>query len=261
MKLLTTVFFCFLFIIVSAQKITLQEEVDKLKAQIEVEGNNIKKLQLLNELTAVVRDEKSFGFDSIARITIDYAIKLDLFNMAAHRASQLIYFHNNIIGQPEEGIEVFNKYFNTLKDKITNRRLASLYIDSGDSFTFTGQIEKALAQYDKALEYGQKAGNELVMAFAHLYKGYIYSDEGDFTKASQSFQEASTVFNKAKDTFNIIASKNALAILYSANGFIDEAQIERKEAISLAESIKSYGQLTSLYVNQAYDNKKRGFEE
>ncbi len=239
----------------------MQEEVDKLKAQIEVEGNNIKKLQLLNELTGVVRDEKSFGFDSIARITIDYAIKLDSFNMAAHRASQLIYFHNNIIGQPEEGIEVFNKYFNTLKGKITNRRLASLYIDSGDSFTFTGQIETALAQYDKALEYGQKAGNELVMAFAHLYKGYIYSDEGDFTKASQSFQEASTVFNKAKDTFNIIASKNALAILYSANGFIDEAQIERKEAISLAESIKSYGQLTSLYVNQAYDNKKQGFEE
>lgn len=52
-----------------------------------------------------------------------------------------------------------------------------------------------------------------------------------------------------------------MAILYSANGFIDEAQIERKEAISLAETIKSYGQLTSLYVNQAYDNKKQGFEE
>lgn len=261
MKISIIVFLFFFYGIVCAQKSSLQEQVNLLKNQIHVENDKVKKLQLLDKLTNVIRDEKEYGFDSIARVTIDYAIKLDSFNIAAHHASNLIYYHNNIIGQPEKGIEIFNTYFNQIKNDISNRRLASLYIDSGDSYSFTGQLEMALDQYDKAIKFGKKVANERIMAFAFLYKGYIYSDTGDFIKASQSFQEASTVFNKVKDTFNIVASKNALAILYSTNGFIDEAQRERKEAIALAEKTNSYGQLTSLYVNQANDNKKQGLKE
>lgn len=261
MKLITTVFLLFFYSIVNAQKSTLQEQVNQLKTQIQAEQNKVTKLQLLDSLTAVVIDKTEFGFDSIARTTIDYAIKLDSFEIAARRASNLIYYHNNILGRPEEGIKVFNTYFEKVKNNISNRRLASLYIDSGDSFYYLKEVDSALSQYDKAKEYGAKAGNERVMAFAFLYKGYIYSDEGDFTKASQSYQEASRIFNEVKDTFNIIATKNALGILYSTNGFLAEAQEERKEAIALAEKINSYGQLTSLYINEAHGDKKKGLEE
>lgn len=261
MKLVTAIFLFFLSGVICAQKATMKEKVNQLKTQIQAEGNRVKKLRLLDSLTATIRDNTHFGYDSIARVTIDYAIRLDSFNIAAYNASNLIYYHNNILSQPEVGLAIFNTYFDRVKNKISNRNLASLYIDSGDSFSFTGQVDAALAHYDKAKEYGEKANNPRVVAFAFLYKGYIYSDEGDFTKASQSFQEASAIFNEAKDTFNIIASKNALAILYSVNGFVNEAHKERTDAIAFAEKIKSYGQLTTLYINEAHDNKKQGFED
>ncbi len=247
--------------VIGAQSPALQKRVNELKTQINAENNKASKLKLLDSLTSIIQNKTDFEFDSVARITIDFALKLDSFNLAARRASNLIYFHNNILGQPEVGIEVYNKYFDRVKNNISNRRLASLYIDSGDSFYYLKQVDSALAQYDKAKEYGKKSGNERVMAFAILYKGYIYSDGGDFIDASQSFQEASEIFNEVNDTFNIIATKNALAILYSANGFISEAQEERKEAITLAEKTNSYGQLSSLYANEATDNRKLGLEK
>ncbi len=261
MKLSITVLIFFFSSVIFGQRVPIQEQVKQLKTQIQSENNKIRKLKLLDSLTSTVRDNSNFGYDSIARIAIDYAIQLDSFNIAAYNVSNLIYYHNNILGQPKEGLAIFDKYFDRLKNKISHRNLASLYIDSGDSFSFTGQVNAAIAQYEKAQEFGEKAGNPRVMAFAFLYKGYIYSDEGDFTKASQSFQDASEIFIEAKDTFNIIASKNALAILYSANGFMDEAHKERKEAIALAEKTNSHGQLTSLYINEAHDNKKQGFED
>ncbi len=261
LKQLTTIFLFLFFIANYAQNPKLHKQVNELKTQIETENNKISKLKLLDSLTNIVRDKMEFGYDSIARITIDYAIKLDSFNIAAFNASNLIYYHNNILGEPEEGLVIFNNYFEGLKNKISNRNLASLYIDSGDSFYYTGQVDSALSQYNKAKLFAKKAGNERVMAFALLYQGYAYSDEGNFTKSSKSLQEASKIFNKLKDTFNIIATKNSLAILYSSNGFLTEAQGERREAIALAEKIKSYGQLTTLYVNEANDDREQGLEE
>lgn len=261
MKLLTSVLLLLFSSIICAQELPSKELVNALKAKITTEKNKSKKLQLLDSLTSTVRDHTEFSYDSIARKTIDYALQLDSFNIAAYNASNLIYYHNNILGQPEEGIAIFNKYFDKVKNKISDRNLASLYIDSGDSYSYIGQIDNALSQYDKAKVHGKKAGNKRVTAFAFLYEGYIHLDEGDFTKASQSFQEASEIFTEEKDTFNIIASKNALSILYSSNNFLAEAHAERKEAIALAIKSKSYGQLTSLYVNEASDNKKQGFQE
>ena len=114
--------------------------------------------------------------------------------------------------------------------------------------------------YDKAISFAEKANDNRVKGFAILYKGYTYSDEGKFALASETLKQASEIFIKEKDTFNVIAAKNALALLYSANGFLKEARQERKETIYLAKTTKSYGQLISLYVNQANDLKKQGLE-
>lgn len=260
MKQFSLIFSLLFFLFLNSQESDLQTLVNQLKTQIHSENNNAKKLVLLDSLTAVVRDKPNFGYDSIAHTTIDLAIKLDSFNMAAYNTANLINYHNNVLGKPKIGLNIFNTYFKTLKNNISTRNLASLHIDSGDSFYFTKQVDSAMAHYNKAITYAEKAKDHLLKGFAILYKGYAYSDEGKFALASQTLKQASEIFIQEKDTFNIIAAKNALAILYSANGFIDEAQLERRETIKLATKIKSYGQLISLYANEANDLKKQGLE-
>lgn len=257
MKQLSLVFSLLFFLSVNAQDSDLKPLVDQLKTEIQSEKDDAKKLFLLDSLTSVVRDKSNFPYDSIARSTIDLAIKLDSFNIAAYNTTNLINFHNNFLGKPKTGIAIFNTYFKALKNNISARNLAGLYIDSGDSYYFTKQVDSAMSHYDKAITYAEKANDNRVKGFAILYKGYAYSDEGKFALASQTLKQASEIFTQEKDTFNIIAAKNSLAILYSANGFIEEAQKERRETIKLATETKSYGQLISLYVNEANDLKNK----
>jgi len=260
MKQFSHIFSLLFFLTVNAQDSDLIPLVNQLKTEIQSENDNAKKLFLLDSLTSVVRDKPNFPYDSIARTTIDLAIKIDSFNLAAYNTTNLINYYNNILGKPKTGIAVFNTYFRTLKNHISDRNLASLYIDSGDSFYFTKQVDSAMYHYDKAISFAEKAKDNRVKGFAILYKGYTYSDEGKFALASATLKQASEIFIKEKDTFNVIAAKNALALLYSANGFLKEARQERKETIYLAKTTKSYGQLISLYVNQANDLKKQGLE-
>ena len=72
---------------------------------------------------------------------------------SAYNTTNLINYHNNFLGKPKTGITIFNTYFKTLKNNINARNLASLYIDSGDSYYFTQQVDSAMAHYDKAITY------------------------------------------------------------------------------------------------------------
>ncbi|WP_435133339.1 tetratricopeptide repeat-containing sensor histidine kinase [Formosa sp. A9] len=261
MKYILTLLCLYIFNLIQAQTQAEPSNINDLKTAIKTETNNTKKLILLDSLTQLTYNQKELGFDSISRATIDFAIQLDSFNLASRNTQDLINFHNNVLGQPKEGIAIFNTYFNQVKDHITDRNLAGIYIDAGDSYYFVKEVDTAMAFYDKAKFHADKAGNDHVKAFAILYQGYYYSDEGNFVKASQYLQEASEIFIKVKDTFNIISSKNALSILYSSNGFAKEGQQERKEAIALAKLSGNNGSLVTLYVNSAEDYKKQGRQD
>ena len=138
------IFSLLFFLTVNAQDSDLIPLVNQLKTEIQSENDNAKKLLLLDSLTLVVRDKPNFSYDSIARTTIDLAIKIDSFNLAAYNTTNLINYYNNILGKPKTGIAIFNTYFRTLKHHINDRNLASLYIDSGDSFYFTKQVDSAM---------------------------------------------------------------------------------------------------------------------
>ncbi|WP_179334459.1 sensor histidine kinase [Winogradskyella costae] len=260
MKNVLIVFLLLFYSITHAQDTTHQHKVDALKALIKSEKNSGKKLKLLDSITDFLIDYPKLGYDSISRVTIDYAIQLDSFNIASRNTQNLINFHNNILGQPAEGIVLFNTYFNTLKNHISDRNMAGIYIDAGDSFYATKEIDTAMSYYNKAKIYAEKAGNHRLKAFAILNQGYAYIDEAEYAKASQYLQEASGIFTSVKDTFNIIASKNALSIIYSTNGFFKEAKHERDDAIALAKITKNYSFLVSLYSNYAADNNKQGLQ-
>jgi|SRR5690554_146686 len=261
MKLLPLPLLLLLISFSYAQDATLQRKVNELKTQIQSEKDSVTTLKLLTKLTHTVRNKKELGYDSIVLVTIDYAIALDSFDIAARNTGDLINYYNNTIGKPDTGISIYDTYFSRLQNNISDKYLTRLHIDAGDAFYFTQEPDSALAHYDQAIFYAEKSGEERLKALATSFQGVVYFDEGNSTKASQAYQEASKIFYKVKDTLNIIGTKNELANLYSAHGFIAEAQQERKEGIELAEKIEARTLLTVLYINESGDNKKLGEEK
>lgn len=253
---------CFLYfflfsISIIAQDVKLDFAVKNLKSKIE-RTENSERLKWLDSLTKLTKYKTEYKYDSIVTETINYALYLDSLNLAVFHTADLIYYKNNIINKPDEGLQVFKNFFEKGLDVKSNELLGQLYINCADSYYFMGDFESALKNYNSSKMYAKKLESKHLLGLVNLYTGYTYSDMGDFAKASIELQYAENLFQQIKDTFNIIAAKNTLAILYSQNAFYEVAELERKEAIQLAKKIKGYRNLVSLYANQAEDFRRTG---
>ena len=231
--------------------------MNDIKAKI-VKTENAERLKWLDSLTKLTEYNSDFKYDSIVSETIQYALQLDSINLATIQTSNLIYFKNNISIKPAEGLQIFKNFLQKDTLLTSNYALAQFYLNGADSYYFLNEYETAIKNYEIAKKYAKESGNERVLALANLYVGYTYSDIGDFAKGSIALQDAEKLFQKEKDTFNIIAAKNSLAILYSQNAFYEVAEQERQEAIILAKKINGYRNLVSLYANQAEDFRRTG---
>ncbi|RMB58052.1 sensor histidine kinase [Dokdonia sinensis] len=216
------------------------------------------RLVWLDSLSNVTKFKKEFNYDSILQVTIAHAIKIDSIDIAAYHTSDRINYHNNWLNKPEIGLAIFEKFHETYKYRISPERAATLFIDGGDSYDFSGQKEEAIKKYDSAIAKASLVKNERLKAIAMTYKGYVLSDLGFFAEASINYQEAAKVFKVLKDTTRIIGLKNSLSILYSQNNFFEEAAGERAEGMALADKAGRYDQLVSFYFNAATDLKKQG---
>ena len=245
-------------LIVSSQNLELEKKIAFVKSKIQQteKGERLKWLDSLTELS--YREAKLFKHDSIAKETIKYAISLDSLNFAAGSVGDLMGYYNNYVGTPKEALSLFNHYFETLKKGSSFNNIGRMTLNAADSYFYTGNIDKSLEFYEQTKVYASKAKNEKLRGLAILYTGDTESVMGKFSEASVNLKEASQIITKLKDTFNILAAKNALAILYSKNAFYEEAQKEREEAIVLAKKKNSNTSLRNLYRNSAEDNERTG---
>ena len=232
-------------------------KIQALKSKISVTENG-EKLKWMDSLAYTVLFKTELGFDSIVNQTIAYAIELDSLNLAAEHVTNYINYKNNFLGKSSEGEALFKKYYPLFKGKIKGKYEANLFIDGGDSQDFSGNKDKAIEFYDKAIAIGEENNLERTVAIATFYKGYVLSDTGDFAGASENFQKASKIFTKLKDTMRMVGIKNSLSILYSQNAFYEEAKKERDEGIALAKLTNKNNILVSFYYNAATDAKKQG---
>jgi signal transduction histidine kinase len=235
----------------------IQSKIDLFNSKIQQTEKGAR-LQWMDSLTRTVWDKTAFKYDSIAKKTINYAIHLDSLAYASRQLCDLIYYHNNVVGQPKEGVLLFDFYYGKLKNLKDDYALGSLNLYVGDSYMYSNNLDKAIDYYKIAVAFGKSSKNEELVALANLYLGFVQSDKGLFSEASVSLKNASQIYVKQKDTLNILSSKNALAILYSRNAFYDEAKTERDEAIAIGEKINDSDDLASLYYNAAEDYKRTG---
>lgn len=249
-------------IILFSIQLSAQNPDTDLKSKIDIINLKIRqsekgeRLIWLDSLTKLTYRKSELNYDSIVRRTVSLAISIDSLSLAAKRVADLMGFYNNYLGKPEEGLKLFNSYIRALGQGMNFSPIGYLHLNVADSYYYTGAIDKSFQHYNIAKNYASKANDRKLHAYAVMYIGYNESEIGKFAEASQHLKEAAQIFTKLKDTTNILGAKNALAILYSRNGFYTEAADERNESIKLIGKTERYIALTNLYYNAAEDNKK-----
>jgi len=258
MKIVTA--FCFLFIFSNnlfSQVSSEKTKIANLKTKI-AQSKNAEKLKLLDSLANYIIFETEQNPDSISRVSMAYALKLDSLNMAGMHLSNLIDNLNNVEGKPDVSLKEFSKNKFFIKKIKDAKVLAKLYLNVGDSYYYLKDYKTSVQYYDSTQVFAKQGNAKRLLGLAILYKAGTIGNEGNFAQASKDLQEAAKIFNEIKDTSKIISAKNSLSILYSQNHFFKEAKTERDEAIKLAEKVKNYGQLVSFYFNAATDAKNSG---
>ncbi|WP_353777645.1 ATP-binding protein [Winogradskyella sp. 3972H.M.0a.05] len=252
--------FILLFLIcsyISAQNEITPELVNDLKQQIK-QSESLEKLELLDSLCWITRDKPEFKYDSIVKATVNFAIELDSFNIANRQAARLIWSLTNRMGKPEEG-KAYYEEFEALQLPVTDDALlARFYLNGGDSYYFSGDVEKSINVYDIASKHAIQSKDSILYGISKKYIADAYARLGNLVEASRMLQEVEELYINTKDTIRLVNTKSSRADLYSMNGFFVEAKIERDEAIALSKSAKYYSGLLSALYNAAIDNSKEG---
>ena len=239
----------------SAQEQLKEPDINALKYYAR-QATGIEKLKLLDSLCWVTRDRIDLKYDSIVKATVDYAIALDSFNIANRQAARLVWSLTNRLGKPNEG-KAFFEDFDALDLPVTdNALLARFYINGGDSYYFSEDIDKAIEIYDLASEHALEAGDSILYGISKKYIADAYARMGNLVDASKMLGEVEKIYIKTKDTVRLVNTKSSRADLYSMNGFYDEARTERDEAIALAKAINYDSGLISALYNASIDNSK-----
>lgn len=251
-------FFCFILFwqfTTTAQNDDDKLLVNELQLQINKSTNKAEKLQLLDSLSQFIIYQEEFKFDSIARVTIDLAIQLDSLHMAANRAADLINHNNNFLGNPKEGLALFDKYLPIATTLNNYKILARFYINAGDAHFFSKNYKESLVYYEKTIELEKITKENRITGLAYYYSGITHSVTGKFPQAAINYQKAEELFENIQDSTNILSIKTALSFLYGQNGFYKEAKKVRDEAIKYGKIRKQYAMVASNYFNAAIDSK------
>ncbi|RNC85011.1 MAG: hypothetical protein ED556_10600 [Winogradskyella sp.] len=246
---ITLIFSSFTF----AQVQPTSDTVKALKNKIQ-DSDGLEKLKLLDSLCWLTRDKLEFKYDSIVKVTIDHAINLDSFNIANRQAARLIWSYTNRLGKPNEG-KAFFEDFDAKKLPVTNNALlARFYLNGGDSYYFSEEVEKAIEIYNIASDYAIKEGDSILFGISKKYIADAYIRIGKLADASKMLQEVEAIYQRTKDTIRLVNTKSSRADLYSMSGFYDEAKIERDEVVELAKAISYESGIISALLNSAIDN-------
>ena len=208
----------FLGLSINAQSNDFEKNITELELKIK-QSVNAEHLKWLDSLTTLVEFDEALKYDSIARETITYALKLDSLNIATTNTSKLIHYHSNIMGDSEEGLRIFKDFLNTIESVTSNAIKGRFYLYGADSYAGQVDFDMAFKYYDLARDWASKANNQLLLGTIALKTGGVLMEMGEAVDASKHIQEAIRIFAVEKDTLNLINAKNDISILYSQNAF------------------------------------------
>ncbi len=238
-----------------SQKEELTQKVNTLKEQI-AQSEKGQKLEALEQLTYLVEFNEDYKYTELATETVNLAVELDSLELATRLTGDQIYYRCNILNKPKEGLALYEDFKGKEMSLTRYRYRSNLHLYTGDCYSSLGQFDKAIEQFEISKEFAQRSNSKIRVAQALYRIGFTKGSKGEFAAASQDLRAANTIYTELKDTLNRINVKNGLSILYSQNGFFEEAQKEREEAIAL--NTKNDGSVYGVYYNASADAREQG---
>lgn len=217
------------------------------------------RLKYLDSLAGEIRYDSTFNSDSIFRVTISFAQKMDSVEMAMKHAINFINYHNYGTNDYKEAKKIIQAAYPLLSQVSKPNILDDFYYEAAYVYYESRHFEEAIKLFDSAYVYAKKYKSKYVelskfaIAMAHV-------NNGKFGEASLELQEAATLFQNKKDTLMWLNTKNSISILYSKNGFYEAAKKERNELIKLAKISNSFPSLPIIYYNNAADDNKMNLQ-
>lgn len=254
------IIFCLVLLISSfstAQSTFLDKKVASLKAKIK-KADKGEKLMFMDSLCLYTRDKLDYKYDSIVKITIEYAIQLDSLDLAMKQAARFVWSLSNRLGRPGEAKLFFNDFLSKKLPVKNNLILARFYINGGDSYYFSDEIEKSIDMYNLAANYALAGGDSLLYGITKKYTSDAYAKLGHYAESFKLLEEVENIYRKTKDTIRFLNTASSRANLFSLNGFYKEAKKERDRVIELSKKKGYYPGLLSSLFNAAIDASKTG---
>ncbi|NAS13898.1 sensor histidine kinase [Poritiphilus flavus] len=257
MKVICSFFLCLFTLSLSAQEVDLTSAVQSLKQKIHSSESG-ERLMWMDSLATLVEDRTDFGYDSIARSTIDYALELDSTRLALEHAIPLVDHITVGLGNPEEAIELFNN----LRDRIPRDRyfmvLSDFYDEGAYSNMLLHRYVESLDLLEQAYEFSLQTNDRTDPGIFKEKIGTILCFMGEFQESAAALEEAYQILKDHSNPELAWRPKESLSILYSQNGLQAEAKKIRMEII---EEARKYGNIEAIhdqFYNQAFDEMLHG---
>ncbi|MBW2937640.1 sensor histidine kinase [Aureisphaera sp. CAU 1614] len=252
-------FFAFLLFTISTNVKSQESETEKTIASLKQKiatSQKAEKLQWMDSLSNVIAFDTPFEDDSLVKATSQFAISLDSFNIAIHHTANQIYYLTNIKGTPEEAKKLYLSTRKYLPRVTLAEAKCKFYYDAGNTYFYLRDFSTALQLYDSIQYLSSQTKTGKYLGLSKMAKGQVYTDMGDFGKASLELQDAIRYYQTNKDTLGLVGARNSLVILYSKNRFFKEAKQERDQLIAISLKQEDYNSLPALYYNAAADQRK-----
>ncbi|TQD39371.1 tetratricopeptide repeat-containing sensor histidine kinase [Haloflavibacter putidus] len=248
----------------SVAQSNIEKDIRFFKEKLQKTTAAPERFKLLDTL-AILTENNNFdaSYENIATKCVELGLELKKYTRTAYQTVSIVYYYNNITGEPEKGIPYANAILE-FQDAINwPYQEAMLYLYRGDAYFFSNQNNKAITDYNQAERYFEKLGKKRMATLTNQYRAAAYSKKGELVKAVKDLQKSIKFFKTSKDTFNYVAAKHELSLLFSKYDFFAKAEDQRQKILRLDYSTNA--QLASIFLNKSIDlykqNNFKGFEE
>ena len=244
-------FICFFFV----YNAFAQNKIEYYQSVIDTTTNKDLKL---NTLDSLIKYSKRSDLNSFAKYSEEYvnqALSDNKFEDAASKAIKAIYTINTSLTQPNRALKLINLIENNISNIKDSFLLGSTYLKKGGIFFNLNNLEKALNNYQLAIDnFGKK--DSIHIADAIYFSGQVNFELSNHIKAIENYTLASKYYENLGDNEYMFQTKESIISIYGTNGFNKKTIEEREKLIEEVLAINFTKPLGTYYYNLSLSYKK-----
>ncbi len=214
-----------------------QDNADSLKT-IFNNSSEIKKIELLNNLTSIYIDESNWEeAEASALKSIDLSIKLenDSLLIQGYQKLGLVFYHQSSYA---EALNNWKKSLEIAQQSGQKSDEALMLNNIGVIYRQWGDFKTAIQYYQQALEIQEDLGDKENIAKSLSNIGNVYYDYGvDYEKALDYYNQGMDLFQELGDTIRVAYLTNNIGFVLKELKQYDEAQKKILESLTLFRSL------------------------